>query len=115
MRSTPDLTDWDEIVRLYDRLAEIHPSPVVQLNRAVAVAMAGRVDEALQSIDELHATGALAGYHHLESARAELLSRAGRTEESIAAYERALELASNRVERDLLGVRLEEARSGEAR
>ena len=99
-----DSTDWDEIVALYGQLAELTRSPVVQLNRAVAVAEAGTPGEALAMVDELE----LHGYHYFHSTRAELLRRLDRGGEARAAYERALELVDADAERRLLERRLGE-------
>ena len=99
-----DSTDWDEIVALYGQLAELTRSPVVQLNRAVAVAEAGAPGEALAMVDELE----LDGYHYFHSTRAELLRRLDRGSEARAAYERALELVDADAERRLLERRLGE-------
>jgi RNA polymerase sigma-70 factor (ECF subfamily) len=96
-------TDWNQIALLYGRLAEINPSPVVDLNRAVAVAMAEVPERGLDLVDAL--TG-LDGYHLLHSTRAELLHRLGRDEEAAAAYSRALELAPSETERTFLQARL---------
>jgi RNA polymerase sigma-70 factor (ECF subfamily) len=97
-------TDWPRIASLYGELAGIDPSPVVALNRAVAIAMAEGPDHGLELIDAL--TGALDGYHLLHSARADLLRRLGREEESTAAYARALELAPEGADRRFLEWRL---------
>src|SRR5438105_5452804 len=78
----PATTDWERIARLYDRLLELQPSPVVELNRAVAVAFAEGPDRGLVLIDQLIASGALEGYHPLHAARAELLRRSGRVPEA---------------------------------
>jgi RNA polymerase sigma-70 factor (ECF subfamily) len=94
---------WTEIAALYDRLAELDPSPVVRLNRAVAVALSGRIDEGLDLMGELEG---LEGYHLLHAARADLLRRIGRAEEAGAAYRKALELTGNDVERRYLERRL---------
>jgi RNA polymerase sigma-70 factor (ECF subfamily) len=94
---------WDEIVVLYDRLAELDPSPVVRLNRAVAIALAGRPEDGLALIEGLEG---LEGYQLLHSARADLLRRSGRNEESAVAYRRALELTGNEAERRYLERRL---------
>jgi RNA polymerase sigma-70 factor, ECF subfamily len=102
---TADDTDWRRIQRLYDWLLVVQPSPVVELNRAVAVAMAEGPDQGLELIDALEDLG---DYHLLHSARADLLRRLGRREEARAAYGRALELATNPVERSFLERRLEE-------
>jgi predicted RNA polymerase sigma factor len=101
-------TDWERIVALYDGLVEITRSPVVELNRAVAVAMAFGPAEGLALVDELADEPALAGYHLLPSVRGELLDRLGRRSEARAAFASAAELARNTRERQLL---LERARA----
>lgn len=99
-------TDWNEIVTLYARLHELVPTPVVALNRAVAVAMAEGPEAALALVDELENTGALRGYHLLPATRADLLRRLGRDREAEAAYRHALELAATDVEQRFLRKRL---------
>jgi RNA polymerase sigma-70 factor (ECF subfamily) len=94
---------WEEIVTLYDRLAELSPSPVVELNRAVAVALSGRVEEGLALVDGLET---LEGYHLLHAARADLLRRLDRRDEAAASYRRALELTTNEAESRYLEGRL---------
>ncbi|WP_460528887.1 RNA polymerase sigma factor [Flindersiella endophytica] len=89
-------TDWSQIVALYDQLVRIDPSPIVVLNRAVAVAELDGPDVALADIDRLEER--LGGYHAYHAARADLLRRLGRSEESRAAYDRAIELAGNTAE-----------------
>ena len=96
---------WPEIATLYDRLVEVDPSPVVRLNRAVAVALSGRVDEGLALVDELDGLGE---YHLLHAARADLLRRLDRRAEAAASYRRALELTANEAERRYLEGRLRE-------
>jgi RNA polymerase sigma-70 factor (ECF subfamily) len=96
---------WDEIVLLYDRLAEIAPSPVVALNRAVAVALAGRLEEGLALVDAL---AELEGYHLLRATRADLLRRLERRPEAASAYRLALEITTNEAERRFLEGRLAE-------
>jgi RNA polymerase sigma-70 factor (ECF subfamily) len=96
-------TDWGQIALLYRRLGELAPSPVVELNRAVAVAMAKGPAAGLALVDEIEG---LDGYYLLHSARADLLRRLGRADESAVAYERALELAPSEVERTFLLGRL---------
>ncbi|MBW9120437.1 sigma-70 family RNA polymerase sigma factor [Microbacterium trichothecenolyticum] len=93
-------TDWSQIVALYDRLIEIEPSPIVRLNRAIAVAELHGPDTALAEIDELSET--LDSYHAYHAARADLLRRVGRSEDSRTAYDRALRLAGNPGERAYL-------------
>jgi RNA polymerase sigma-70 factor, ECF subfamily len=101
-------TNWARIVRLYEVLEQVQPSPVVSLNRAVAVAMAGKPELALHQIDELATGGALDNYHLLHAARADLLRRIGRTQEAGQSYRQALELATNESERRFLARRLGE-------
>ncbi|MGH3244235.1 MAG: RNA polymerase sigma factor [Spirillospora sp.] len=103
-----DGTDWAQIAALYAELGGLAPSPVVDLNRAVAVAMADGIPAGLALVDELTASGRLDGYHLLPATRADLLRRDGRAEEAKAAYEEALELAPTEAERRYLGKRLRE-------
>jgi RNA polymerase sigma-70 factor, ECF subfamily len=98
-----EVTDWRQIALLYGRLAEVNPSPVVELNRAVAVAMAEGPERGIELVDAL--TG-LERYHLWHSARGELLRRLGREEEAATAYARALELAPSETERTFLRARL---------
>jgi RNA polymerase sigma-70 factor, ECF subfamily len=109
---TPGTTDWARIAGLYAQLRAVAPGPVVSLNHAVAVAMAGDVDAGLALIEEIDATGELDGYHHLHAARADLLRRLGRASEAASAYRRAASLASNPVEREFLERRLVELEGG---
>ena len=104
------LTDWTEIAELYSLLEQLMPSPVVRLNQAVAVAMAGDPDGGLEIVNELAGVGELDGYHLLEATRADLLRRAGDLPAAADAYERALELAPTEPERRFLKWRLGEAR-----
>jgi RNA polymerase sigma-70 factor (ECF subfamily) len=97
-------TDWPQIVRLYERLEAIQPSPVVTLNRAVAVAMVVGPRRALAIIETIAAE--LDGYHLLHASRADLLRRAGDLEEAVTSYERALALVTNESERRYLSRRL---------
>jgi RNA polymerase sigma-70 factor (ECF subfamily) len=106
-----DDTDWPRIVKLYDLLQQLLPSPVVALNRAVAVAMADGPRTGLAIIDELAASGELDEYHLLHAARADMLRRLGSNEEAAENYELALNLASNDSERRFLERRLREVRS----
>ena len=101
-------TDWAQIAALYGELARLVPSPVVDLNRAVAVAMADGPAEGLAMVEELEASGDLAGYHLLPATRADLLRRLGRPAEAAAAYRRALGLAATDAERRYLTRRLAE-------
>ncbi|AGC46576.1 ECF family RNA polymerase sigma factor [Myxococcus stipitatus DSM 14675] len=104
----PEDTDWEQISALYHRLSELAPSPVVELNRAAAVAMAQGPAQGLALVDDLEASGRLTSYHLLPAARAELLRRLGRREESAAAYRRALALVRTEPERRFLEERLRE-------
>ena len=101
-------TDWGEIAALYRALARMLPSAVVELNRAVAVAMAEGPAAGLDLVDALETSGALAGYHLLPATRADLLRRLDRPAESAAAYHEALQLATGDVERRFLARRLAE-------
>jgi RNA polymerase sigma-70 factor (ECF subfamily) len=101
-------TDWSRIVSLYDALLALHPSPVVALNRAVALAMRDGPSAGLAQIDAILDRGELASYHLAHAARADLLRRLGRREEARAAYQRALELARQEPERRFLVRRLEQ-------
>ena len=106
------LTDWAEIVQLYDQLAGYLPSPVVVLNRAVAVAMADGPEAGLALVEELERSGSLDGYHLLPATRADLLRRLGRYEEAATSYRQALELTSTDAERRFLGRRLADMTGG---
>jgi RNA polymerase sigma-70 factor (ECF subfamily) len=101
-------TDWRQIVGLYDALARLKPSPIVSLNRAVAVAMADGPAAGLALIDALAATNELDNYHLLHAARADLLRRAGSSDEAAKSYRRALALVTNDSERRFLERRLRE-------
>jgi len=101
-------TDWAAIAGLYGRLAEVMPSPVVELNRAVALAMAEGIEVGLARVEALETSGALGGYHLLPATRADLLRRMGRRSEAAASYRRALELGPSEVERRYLMRRLHE-------
>jgi RNA polymerase sigma-70 factor (ECF subfamily) len=103
-----DSTDWRQITLLYDRLLRIQPSPVVELNRAVAVAMYEGPERGLRLIDDLLAREQLADYHLAHSARADLCRRLGRLLEARTSYEMALALARQEPERRFLARRLEE-------
>jgi RNA polymerase sigma-70 factor, ECF subfamily len=104
----PTATDWEQIVGLYDVLARADPSPVVDLNRAVAVAMRDGPAAGLALIDAILARGELEDYHLAHSARADLLRRLGKSAEARAAYERALSLSRQEPERRFLERRLGE-------
>ena len=103
-------TDWTQILRLYDRLERLQPSPIISLNRAVAVAMVNGPEAGLAIVDGL-AAGELASYHLLHAARADLLRRLGAKEESANGYRRALALVKNDSERRFLERRLGEVAS----
>jgi len=105
---TADATDWPQIVGIYDVLVRADRSPVIELNRAAAVAMRDGPAAGLALIDAILARGELADYQFAHSARGELLRRLGRTEEARAAYERALALTSQETERRFLGGRIVE-------
>jgi RNA polymerase sigma-70 factor (ECF subfamily) len=107
----PEDTDWPEIVKLYDRLERVQPSPIVSLNRAVAVAMVDGPRVGLALIDSLAATNDLDDYHLLHAARADLLRRAGSHEEAAKSYMKALALVTNDSERRYLQRRLREVQS----
>ena len=104
----PEDTDWPQIVRIYDLLERLQPSPIVSLNRAVAVAMADGPQPALALIDAVAASGDLDGYHLLHAARADLLRRAGSPVEAAKSYAKALALVTNDSERRYLERRLRE-------
>jgi RNA polymerase sigma-70 factor (ECF subfamily) len=104
-------TDWRAIATLYEALARIDPSPIVELNRAVAIAQADGPATGLGLLDDLAARGELAGYHLLPAARADLLRRLGRLAEATEEYERALALSDNDAERRFLRRRLAETTS----
>jgi RNA polymerase sigma-70 factor (ECF subfamily) len=101
-------TDWPQVVALYDVLTDVAPSPVVALNRAVAVAMRDGPAAGLELLDALAADERLRGYHLLPAARADLLRRLGRRAEAAVAYEEALALVGNAAERAYLARRLKE-------
>jgi RNA polymerase sigma-70 factor (ECF subfamily) len=109
--ASPAATPWGEIAALYGILEAVAPGPVVQLNRAVAVAMAEGPAAGLVLVEALNAEGALADYRHFHATHADLLRRLGRRPESAAAYERALDLAANDAERAFLARRLGEVRA----
>jgi RNA polymerase sigma-70 factor, ECF subfamily len=97
----PEDTDWDAVVSLYSELARTAPSPIVELNRAVAVSMASGPESALQLVDQLVETGTLERYHLLSSVRGDLLDRLGRFDEAALEFDRAAEGATNTQERML--------------
>ncbi len=101
-------TDWPEIVRLYDLLERVQPSPIVSLNRAVAVAMVEGAQTGLALVDAIAASNDLDNYHLLHAVRADLLRRIGSPAEAATSYERALALVTNDSERRFLKRRLRE-------
>ena len=104
---TADETDWTRIVALYDALGQLLPSPVIELNRAVALGMAFGPAAGLEVVDTLQADPALEGYHLLPSVRGDLLAKLGRFEEARVEFQRAADLTQNVRERDLLLKRME--------
>jgi RNA polymerase sigma-70 factor, ECF subfamily len=104
-------TNWAQILRLYDLLERVQPSPIVALNRAVAVAMAESPQSGLAIIEQLAATSDLESYHLLHATRADLLRRTGSSVEAAKSYKRALELVTNETERRYLERRLREVQS----
>jgi RNA polymerase sigma-70 factor (ECF subfamily) len=109
--SSAAATDWRQIALLYDQLLRIQPSPVVELNRAVAVAMSEGPEQGLRLIDDLLERDELSNYHLAHSARADLCRRLGRIPEARASYERALELARQEPDRRFLARRIEELKA----
>ncbi|MCE9672813.1 RNA polymerase subunit sigma-24 [Myxococcus stipitatus] len=107
----PEDTDWEQIAALYDRLCVLAPGPVVELNRAAAVAMARGPEQGLALVDDLEASGRLTEYYLLPAARADLLRRMGRGAEAAVAYRRALALVRTAPERRFLEERLREVLS----
>lgn len=101
-------TDWRQVVTLYDQLLAVDPSPIVALNRAIAIAEVDGPNRALEILDALP----LEGYHAYQATRADLLRRAGRTEAAVSAYQRALDLAGNAAERGFLRGRLDDLGAG---
>jgi RNA polymerase sigma-70 factor (ECF subfamily) len=108
--SSARATDWPQIVGLYDVLLRTDPSPVIELNRAAAIAMRDGPEAGLALIDAILVRGDLTDYHLAHAARGDLCRRVGRTVEAIAAYARALELATQEPERRFIGRRLDELR-----
>ena len=104
-------TDWSQIVALYDLLLQAHPSPVVELNRAVAIAMRDNPEAGLSLVDAILARGELKNYHLAHAARADLCRRLGRTAEARTSYERALNLTQQEPERRFLGRRMSELKT----
>ena len=102
----PESTDWPQIVRLYDALLEVDPSPVIELNRAVAVAMRDGPAAGLALVDDIIASGNLNDYHLAHSARADLCRRLGRKQDARESYERALSLTRQEPVRKFLEDRI---------
>ena len=107
-------TDWEQIAALYQALTVLAPSPVVELNRAVAVAMAFSAQRGLDIVDRLAAESALTGYQHLPSVRGDLLARLGRHAEAAAEFRRAASMTKNVPERTVLLQRAEDCAAGSA-
>jgi RNA polymerase sigma-70 factor (ECF subfamily) len=107
-----DATDWPQILTLYDELLRIWPSPVVALNRAVALAFVDGPAPALAAVEALERDGRLAGYRYLPSTKADLLHRLGRDAEAATAYEAALALTGNAAEQEFLEERAAELQLG---
>jgi RNA polymerase sigma-70 factor, ECF subfamily len=101
-------TDWPQIAALYDLLNQTQPSPIVALNRAVAIAMSEGLEEGLAVIDRIGSNGELNSYHLYHAARADLLRRLGRNQEALQSYHRSLELTTNAVELRYLRRRIAE-------
>ena len=114
-RARAEETDWVRIAALYEALAGVAGSPVVELNRAVAIGMAFGAELGLQAVDALAAEGALEGYHLLPSVRGDLLAKLGRWAESRAEFERAAGMTRNSRERELLLARAARSAAGAAR
>ena len=112
--AAPEDTDWLQIVALYDALAQLNPSPVVDLNRAVAVGMAFGPAAGLELADALRSEPQLEGYHLLSSVRADLLAKLGRTDEAEAEFLRAAAMTDNATEREMLRRAAAELRAGPA-
>jgi RNA polymerase sigma-70 factor (ECF subfamily) len=108
--ASADQTNWRRIAALYEQLARLTPSPFIELNRAVALAMADGPEAGLVLVDALDSSGRLDGYHLLPATRADLLRRLGRRAEAVTAYERALTLAPAEPERRYLRRRIAEVR-----
>jgi RNA polymerase sigma-70 factor, ECF subfamily len=112
---TAKQTDWRQIAGLYGALLQIEPSPVIEVNRAVAVAMSGDLEQGLALLNELQQRRELTEFHLLPAARADLLRRLGRMGEAAEAYQRALGLATNDIERKFLRRRVAEMEQGSER
>jgi RNA polymerase sigma-70 factor (ECF subfamily) len=108
---TYETTDWPQLLRIYDLLLEAWPTPVVALNRAVALAMVDGPEAALTEVEALERDGRLTGYRYLPATKADLLRRIGRNAEAAVAYRAALALADNSAERNFLARRIDEVSS----
>jgi predicted RNA polymerase sigma factor len=108
----PADTDWNLIAKLYEMLSQLNSSPVVELNRAVAVAMSSGPEAALEIVDRLDAQGSLRSYHLLPSVRADLLQKLGRFSEAQIEFEHAATLTRNERERRLLSDRADACKQG---
>jgi RNA polymerase sigma-70 factor (ECF subfamily) len=106
--ATASVTDWAQIVAWYDALMRVEPSPVVELNRAVAIAMLDGAERGLELIEAILSRGDLVDYHLAHAAKADLCRRLGRASAARAAYEQALALAKQQPERRFLSKRLQE-------
>ncbi len=106
-----EATDWSEITGLYDVLLRVNPSPIIELNRAVAIAMRDGIEEGLRLIDELFARGELQQYHLAHAAQADLFRQLGKVQEAITAYEKAIALTQQEPERRFLQQRIEELKA----
>jgi len=113
--ATAEVTEWPRIAALYTLLAQRAPSPIVELNRAVAVAMAFGPDAGLELVDALVADGALAAYHLLPAVRGDLLAKLGRGDEARAEFQRAAELTRNEREREVLLARARDSAASASR
>jgi RNA polymerase sigma-70 factor (ECF subfamily) len=110
---TYETTDWPDLLQVYDLLLEVWPTPVVALNRTVALAMVRGPEEALREVEQLEGSGRLDGYRYLPATKADLLRRLGRRAEAADAYRAALELADNEVEQSFLRRRISEMSDGQ--
>ena len=106
----PDLTDWPQIVALYDELLRVSPAPIIALNRAVAVAMSRNVEEGLALVAGIERSNELKDYYVLHAAKADLLRRSERFEEALLSYEQALEITPNKVTQKYLQRRMNEVK-----
>jgi RNA polymerase sigma-70 factor (ECF subfamily) len=103
---TYEETDWSQILQLYDALLQVWPSPVVALNRCVALSMVAGPQVALDAVQELEQDPQLTGYRYVPAIKADLLRRLGRIEEAVEAYRAALALTDNESEREFLAGRI---------